>query len=144
MDLIIQLKRDEGEVLEVYLDSQGIPTAGVGHNLAAHGIDLPLGTSITQAQSDEWLQQDIDIVTSALEQHLPWTLELGDARKGAFQNLCFNMGIFKLLGFHHMLGYAQDGQWPEASAALLDSNYARQVGARANRLAEQLSTGEWV
>ena len=144
MDLITQLKRDEGQVLEVYLDSLGIPTAGCGHNLPAHGIDLPVGTPITQDQSDEWLQQDIDAATSALEQHLPWTLELDDARKGAFQNLCFNMGIFKLLGFHHMLGYAHVGQWPEASAALLDSNYARQVGARATRIAEQLTTGVWV
>src|SRR5689334_4709175 len=110
-----QLRRDEGEILHVYLDSLGIPTAGVGHNLPAHGIDLPLGTPITQEQSDEWLDQDIQIVTDQLQSHLPWSDALDEVRFGVLQNMGFNMGfnmgVIKLLGFHHFLGYMESSNY---------------------------------
>jgi len=138
-----QLKRDEGEILHVYLDSMGIPTAGVGHNLRAHGINLPVGTPITQAQSDEWLQQDISLACSILSAHLSWVDSLGDIRRAALQNMCFNMGIGKLLGFHHFLGFMESGNYEAASGEMLNSAWAVQVGARAKRLSLQVKTGVW-
>lgn len=127
--------------LKPYQDSVGVWTIGYGHNMEAHGDQIP--DFITQEQADQWLQEDIANATNALLNALPWVGGLDDARQGAFINLTFNMGIRKLLGFHHMLNYAQYGQWPEASSALLDSVYAREVGLRAQRLAAQLETGEW-
>lgn len=126
-----QLKRDEGERLYVYPDSKGIPTAGVGHNLEAHGIDLPLGTPITQEQSDTWLDEDIQTVTDQLQSHLPWSDALDEVRLGVLQNMCFNMGIGKLIGFHHFLGFMESGNYDIAANEMLDSVWAKQVGNRA-------------
>lgn len=140
-----QLKRDEGERLYVYPDSKGIPTAGVGHNLPAHGIDLPLGTPITQEQSDTWLDEDIQTVTDQLQSHLPWSDALDEVRFGVLQNMCFNLGIMRLLGFHHFLGYMESGDYPSAATEMLDSKWAKEdVGRRAYRLHDQVISGVWV
>lgn len=143
MDLLTQLRRDEGERLEVYLDSRGIRTAGVGHNLEAHGIDWPVGTPITQQQSDQWLADDIDATTTQLQARLPWTSSLDDARLGVLQNMAFNLGVIGLLGFHHTLTLVQAGDYAGAADAMLQSKWAEQTGARAHRLAEQMRTGIW-
>lgn len=147
-DLESQLKRDEGERLEVYLDSKGIPTAGVGHNLPAHGLDLPVGSAITQEQSDEWLEQDIGQATLLLVQHCPWAMDLDPIREGALLNMIFNMGwgdgTKGLSTFHHFLAMMRGAAWESAATEMLDSLWAKEVGVRAERLAQQVRTGQWV
>lgn len=138
-----QLKRDEGEVLEVYPDSLGIRTGGVGRNLEAHGIDWPIGTPISKAQSDLWLLEDSAKASAEVDEHLPWAKELDEARHGVLVNMCFNMGIGGLLGFKHMLDDCKAGNYDGAAGHMLQSKWAEQVGARAQRLATQMITGEW-
>lgn len=142
-NLLDQLKRDEGEVLHVYLDSRGIRTAGVGHNLEAHNIPLAVGTVITQQQSDAWLAEDILVASNAVSIHIPWSNSLDDIRKAVLQNMCFNMGIMKLLGFHLFLADMQNGQYKLASIEMLHSAWAIQVGDRSTRLSVQISLGQW-
>ena len=48
------------------------------------------------------------------------------------------MGINRLLGFKKTLGHLREGNYPAAADELLDSRYARQVGRRANELADTL------
>src|SRR5260370_1867130 len=134
-NLISQLKRDEGEVLHVYRDSRGILTAGVGHNCEAHNEGLAEGTPITQAQSDTWLEQDSKTACDQLSTHLSWTNSLDEVRRGALQNMCFNLGIGKLLLFHHTLGFIQTGNYTAASGEMLLSAWAGPVAVRAPRLA---------
>lgn len=136
MDLREQLKRDEGTRLQPYKDSLGFLTIGTGHCLDKKGI--------SQAASDFILDEDIAASDAELEKYLPWTLELDDARKGVFRNMCFNLGVHGLMGFRNALTLAQQGKFPEASAELLNSHWAEQVGARAQRLAKQLEEGIWV
>lgn len=138
-----QLIRDEGEVLHVYLDTKGIRTAGVGHNLEAHGIDLPVGTPITQEQSDSWLDQDIGITNNQLSSHILWASTLDEVRYGVLQNMCFNLGVVKLLGFHHFLGFLEYKHYESAADAMMDSMWAKQVGRRAYRLHDQVISGIW-
>jgi lysozyme len=42
-----------------------------------------------------------------------------------------------------MLEAAERGDWETAAREVLESRYHRQVGLRAERLAEQLRTGVW-
>lgn len=139
-----QLRRDEDEVLKVYLDTEGIPTAGVGHNLKAHGIDLPVGTPITPEESAQWLDEDIERVQFNLHKYLPWVTELDEVRQAVLANMSFNLGIIGLLGFHRTLTMIEAGNYPGAAAAMLESKWSEQVGARAQRLSRQMETGEWV
>jgi lysozyme len=148
-----QLQRDEGTVLHVYLDSLGIPTAGTGHNLQSHGINLPVGTPITQTQADIWLKQDMQVACDNLHTHLPWTDSMDNVRCGVLQNMSFNMGIASLLSFKNTLSLVQAKNYLAASHEMLSSLWAkkevakavlaRQVGNRANRLSLQMSSGVW-
>lgn len=138
-----QLRRDEGEVLHVYLDPLGIRTGGVGHNLEAHGIDWPVGTPITKAQSDEWLAQDLNDVANEIGAHLPWATTLSGAIYGVLQNMWFNMGQ-KVLGFKKMLAAIQKGDYRGAADDMAQSLWAKEVGPRAKRLEKQMATAEWV
>ena len=143
MTLETQLIRDEGKVLHVYLDSLGIRTAGVGHNLEAHGIDLPVGAGVSEEQCMTWLQQDIADVREFLSRELPWIVKLEVPRQAVLENMAFNLRE-KLLGFHNTFGLIQQGKYLEASEEMLKSRWATQVGARAHRLAKQLQENVWV
>ena len=57
--------------------------------------------------------------------------------------MTFNLGIGRLTEFHDFLAKMQTQDWQGASAAMLDSLWARQVGPRAQRLALQIQTGDW-
>ena len=130
-----QLVRDEELRLKPYTDSVGKLTIGVGRNLTDKGI------SFQEAQG--LLANDIADATADLQAKLPWTATLDDVRKGALLNMTFNMGIGGLLEFHDFLARMQRGDFSGAAGAMLDSLWARQVGARATRLSMQIQTGEW-
>lgn len=139
-----QLRRDEDEVLKVYLDSRGIESAGIGHNLIAHNINWPVGTPITKEMSDSWLKEDVQQAVDNLEEYLSWATEVKyGVRYWVLVNMTFNMGIHGLLQFYRMLTYFQDEDWLQAVAAMGLSLWASQVPNRVHRLQQQLLTGVW-
>jgi lysozyme len=142
-NLLDQLKRDEGCILRVYRDTKGILTAGVGHNCEAHGENLVEGQSISQEQADTWLQQDIQTAKNTLFSKLPWVVNLDFIRQSVLINMCFNMGINGLIQFHQTLQAIASGNYTLAAERMLQSTWASQVGARAKRLATQMSLGIW-
>lgn len=128
-----ELLRDEGLVTKPYKDSKGILTIGVGRNLEATGITVPEAMYL--------LDNDIDKVMAWLTQNLPWWVVLSDARQRALANMCFNLGGKRLLEFHKFLRALQDGDYTTAGIEMLDSDWAKQVGARAQRLHSLIVNG---
>ena len=135
MNLKEQLLRDEGLRLKPYRDTEGFLSIGVGRNLDGKGI--------TKDEAFELLDNDIIEVTNLLNAKLPWVKDLHGPRFAVLVNMGF-MGVVKLLEFKKMLAAIKAEDWNKAAAELLDSKYAKQVGERADRLAQQLITGEWV
>ncbi len=130
-----QLIRDEELRLKPYTDSVGKITIGVGRNLTDDGISF--------AEAQLLLSNDIATATADLQSRLPWTAALDPVRQGALLNMTFNLGIGGLLEFRDFLAKMQVGNYAAAAGAMLDSLWARQVGARATRLSTQIQTGEW-
>lgn len=135
MTLTDQLVRDEGLRLKPYQDLVGKWTIGVGRNLSDVGISTDEAMVL--------LSNDVLEATKSLEQAFPWTSALDEVRLGALINMTFNMGIGGLSGFRLFLAAVQQGNWDEAKKQMLDSSWADQVGARAQRLALQVESGEW-
>jgi lysozyme len=54
--------------------------------------------------------------------------------------MAFNLGA-KLRGFKDFLGAVEAKDWAKASAAMLDSTWAKQTKTRADRLAKMMLTG---
>lgn len=136
MTLREQLIRDERRAVKPYTDTVGKITIGVGRNLTDKGLSL--------AEVELLLDHDIADVELDLQDHLPWAGSLDDARQGVLKNMCFNLGLAGLLGFHRMLVALQAGDYLTAAKEMRTSKWAEQVGARAERLARQMESGLWV
>ena len=134
--LIAQLRIDEGVRYEPYLDTVGIPTVGVGHNLQAKplpdGWDYPL----TDEQVDQLLADDLQEVFDGLDARLAWWRTLDIDRQRVMANMAFNLGLKGLLGFNNTLAAIQQGRYSAAGSGMMASRWATQVGARADRLAD--------
>lgn len=135
MTIIDQLMRDESVRLKPYQDTVGKWTIGVGRNLTDNGI--------TTAEAEYMLGNDVYKARQDLLAACPWCDKFDDARFGALINITFNVGIGSLLQFRKALAACQVGDWETAATEFLDSKWAEQVGARAQRLALQLRTGRW-
>jgi lysozyme len=131
--IVEDLVRDEGIELKPYRCPVGRLTIGVGRNLDDVGI--------TKREALFLLGQDIARTEEQFDRLLPWWRSLSEARQRALLNMGFNLGIKRLLGFHDMLGALEAGEWELAAASALDSQWARQVGARAGRIARLLKEG---
>jgi len=134
MTIIEQLKRDEGIRRTAYQDSLGIWTVGVGHNLR-----VPL----SDAAIEQILADDLLAVDTACRA-LPVWYQLSPARQGVLLNMAFNLGFAGLMGFQKMHAALRAHDYERAAAEMLDSDAAREVGARYDRLAKQMIEDVWV
>ena len=131
--LIEELKRDEGVVLTLYQCSAGKNTIGVGRNLDDRGI--------TDDESDYLLGNDINICIEELTNAFPWFKDLSDTRQRVMVNMCFNLGLSRLMGFKKFLAAMEAGEWETAGVEMLDSRWAVQVGPRSTRLKDLVLEG---
>lgn len=151
--LTAELIRDEDERFKVYRCTANKRTIGVGRNLddvgiskaetAALGITVASACTngITRPQSRALLTNDIDACERQLDAKLPWWRKLCDVRQRVLLNMCFNLGITRLLGFKNTLAAMEAGRFAAAAAGMRASLWARQVGARADRLALMMEKG---
>lgn len=127
------LLRDEGLRLKPYRDSVGKLSIGIGRNLDDVGISA--------AEAEVLLETDIAHAAADLDRALPWWRGLSEARQRALLNMAFNLGLPRLLGFTAMLADLERGDFAAAAREAVDSRWARQVGARAQRIAMLLAEG---
>lgn len=146
MDMVLleaELRRDEGVRYWPYKDTATPPrdTVGCGHNIQAHPLPPNWTYPLTPAQVTQLLEQDIADTLANLDRNLPWWRGLDEVRQRVVANLAFNLGIGKLLGFKNTLAAMQRGSYAVAAAGMLNSLWAKQVGARAQRLASAMEHG---
>ena len=137
-ELIDQIKQDEGLRLTAYQDTRGNWTIGYGHTPAIEG------ELWDEQRAEDQLILDLDQAADDLDKALPWAEGMGVVRWSVFVNMTFNMGIEHLLGFPETLAAAQAGDYEKTAEGMLNSLWAKQVGDRAVRLAQQMRTGVWV
>lgn len=133
MSLIQQLKVHEGDKKFPYKDTVGKITIGVGRNLTDVGL--------SEDEIEYLLANDIKRVFLDLDSHLPWWRTLDQTRQDVLADMCFNMGIGGLMQFKNTLAAIQAHDWSKASAGMLASTWAKQVGKRAVTLAQMMETG---
>lgn len=133
--LIAELRRDEGVRYFPYIDSVGIQTVGVGHNMKALPLPAAWNFPLTDAQVNQLLASDLANVFKDLDHFLPWWRNLTYVRQRCIANMCFNLGITSLMGFKNTLASVQSGHYADAAKGMLASKWAAQVGDRAKRLA---------
>jgi lysozyme len=129
---------DEGLRLDAYADGGGVWTIGVGHT----GPEVTRGLCWTRAACLEALEHDIARAERGLDQHLAWWRRLSAPRQDVLANMAFNLGVEGVLKFRHTLQAVEAEAWALAAERMLGSEpWRTEVGARAERLAEQMRTG---
>ena len=138
MNIVQQLKNEEGSVPHAYQDSLGYWTIGVGRL-----IDERKGGLLYPDEIDYLLQNDVNRKTDGLNDALPWFHLLDEARQAVLIGMAFQMGVKGLLAFTTTLSHVRVGRYAEAAVAMLESLWARQTPERAARMSKQMETGEW-
>ena len=145
--LVERIKAAEGFRSLPYRDSLGYWTIGYGKLLSTDKT-LLFNEALTLAggpwsieKATEAIKDSLAYCEVTLIETFPWFHALESVRHECFIELCYNMGINRLSGFTNLLKAAENGQWVRAAIELMDSLYAKQVGARAKRIAIALGTG---
>ena len=155
-DLIEKLIVAEGLRLQVYKDTLGIDTIGIGRNLEDRGItkeeldDLDIPTiehvyeyGITEADAVYLATNDVQIVEEELVRAQPCVDRLDSVRQLILIDMAFNMGVPRLCKFKKMWAAVECGDYPTAAKEMLDSRWAKQVKGRATKLANAMHNGEF-
>ena len=135
-----QIKLHEGEVLEIYEDSLGYATLGVGHLIKEDDpeFDMKLGTPISQEVVDKYFDEDFD-------KHLEETYRVCENANIDFDKLpediqhvlvdmCFNLGPTRLSKFKNMLKACSQSDWKEMAVQMVNSRWFIQVKSRGKTL----------
>ena len=135
-----EIKADEGEVLEVYLDHLGYPTIGIGHLVRAEDEEFgkPPGTAITAERSRELFARDIQSAIEDCERLYGQWHNWPEEVQLIMVNMCFNLGVTRLAKFKNMHNMLSQHKWKEAAEEGRDSKWYRQVTNRAERLMTRL------
>jgi lysozyme len=128
-----QLKIHEGVKYVSYLDTVGLPTAGIGHLLRTDEIvRFPVPTPVSEAQVTAWFEQDAQISIAGAQRTLGVEVwgNLTDTRKRACADLCFNLGQPRLSRFVRFIAAMKVGDYNAAGESLRNSKWFTQVGRR--------------
>jgi lysozyme len=131
-DLKNWIKKHEGLHSHSYLDETGNLIIGWGHNINEKGLRIDEANLIF----DNDFEQCIDELS-----YFKWYKDQPDNVKGALIDMCFNLGIGRLLGFRKMISALMRNDYTQAAIECLDSKWAEQVGERAKDVALMLRQG---
>ena len=126
------IKHHEGLNLRLYKDTVNKTTIGYGRNIQDNGI--------SQSEADFMFENDFNRCEHDLKSY-SWYLVQPQNVKDALMNMCFNLGINRLLGFKKMILALIDKDYTKAAIEALDSKWAKQVGQRAKDIALMMRQG---
>lgn len=120
-------------------------TIGFGHT----GPDVSPGAVWTLEKCNEVLRHDAEKHCGQVSAAFPWVARLDPVRQDVLFNMGFNMGCAPnapkgrrgLADFVNTMKMVEIGDYDRAAVGMLNSAWARQVGARSTRLAKMMRTG---
>lgn len=142
--------KHEGMRLVSYKDSLGYPTIGIGFLLSRKnarsrleqvGVTTFVPLRITEEQALALLDLDISDALTDLRIMFDDFDTLSDNRKAVLVDMYYNLGGIRLRGFVHFIAAVRKGLWQEAGSQMLQSDWSKQVGARAVEDQNLLVTG---
>jgi lysozyme len=133
--LIEILRRHEGVKNTLYKCTSDKWTIGVGRNLEDVGL--------SEEEIDFLLLNDIVRTKELMDDYIPWHSDLDEVRQEALINFVFNVGIGTTMKFKNAMAALEEHDYDTAATEMLDSNWAKQVGSRAEEVTQMIKTGEY-
>jgi len=126
------IKKNEAFKSHPYLDTVGKLTIGWGRNIEDNGI--------SKEEADYLFDNDFARCQRELAPYA-WYVNQPQNVQYALMNMCFNLGIGRLLGFRRMITALIVKDYTKAAKEALDSKWAGQVGDRAKQVALMMRQG---
>ncbi len=120
------IKGHEGLNLKPYICKEGRVSIGYGRNIQDNGISID--------EAELLFNNDLNKTEKELLQY-GWYLNSPTNVKDALLNMCFNLGIQKLLTFTKMINAIIDKNYTQAAKEVMESKWAHQALKRAKDVA---------
>lgn len=111
------IKSFEGLELTAYHDIANVPTIGYGHTKTVTHLDVTRKKTITKAEADELLQEDLSLFVSGVN-NLTKKISLNQNQFDALVSLAFNIGL-GALGRSTVLKKLKKSKYLKAAEAIL-------------------------
>ncbi len=148
-----QLIRHERKVPKMYLDSEQIPTIGVGFNLNRADAESKIKSlgfdyadvragkaAFNDTQIDTLLNEDIETALSDCRSVFNQFDTLSDVRQRVLTDMMFNLGKTKFVQFQKLIDAVKRNDFDAAATEMVDSKWYKQVGTRSKTLVDMMRT----
>lgn len=119
-----------GKTYEKGQEIKGKLTIGIGHNIEDNGL------------SDEVVRQifreDLEDATNDCFATFPNWNSITVNRRAALASMMFNLGLTRFRKFHKLIYAVKSGDWQMAAIECLDSDAARKLPKRYEKLAQMI------
>ena len=158
MNIFEMLRIDEGCKLDLYKDTEGYWTIGIGQlitknpskDVARAELDKLMGRvcngRITQHEAETLFNRSVEKARASVMRNAelkPVYDSLDEVRRCALINMVFQMGEAGVAGFTNSLRLLQQKRWDEAAVNLAQSKWYKQTPNRAKRVISTFKTGTW-
>ena len=143
LELINELKREEGFRDRVYQCSLGVDTIGYGFNVAYLTKDeLALNGGFIEPMSEEVatkiLESKVSKLIKAVDEVYSWIDRLPEVVKIGLYDMIYQLGIKGFGSFVNTQKYLKALDYPKAIENIKNSKWAKQTPRRANNLIKRL------
>ena len=150
MNVIDLLKKHEGFRSRVYRCTANKETIGYGYNLDANPLHLTVfeldrlkNKGIAEKTAENLLIDQVYKIKFELDKEIHWWLKINQTRRDVLIDMAYNLGVGGLMQLKKILDKIEEGDYSQASIAMLDSKWSKQVHGRANELSEMMRTGSY-
>ena len=135
-----ELKRDEGCRTDIYIDTEGHATVGIGHLIVSSDPEYgkPAKTEVTDERVQELFTQDVGIALKDCNAVFPNFDTLPQEAQRIIANMMFNLGRPRFMAFKKLIAAVNAKNWSKAADEMVDSRWYGQVGNRSQRLVERM------
>lgn len=132
------LIRHEGYVAEIYLDTEHLPTFGIGHLVVETDLEhgWPVGTPVTDERILQVFKDDCEVAVNDADILVNDLCSHPDSVIRVLVNMVFNLGRPRLSKFKNMLAAVEARDYSKAADEMIDSKWYGQVGRRSEELVE--------
>lgn len=143
IELINELKREEGFRASIYQCSEGVDTIGYGFNVSYLTKDeLALNGGFIEPMSEEIatkiLEAKVSKLIKSVDEVYSWIDNLPEVVKIGIYDMIYQLGIKGFGSFVNTQKYLKALDYPKAIENIKNSKWAKQTPRRANNLIKRL------
>ena len=143
LELINELKREEGFRASIYQCSEGVDTIGYGFNVKYLSKDeLDLNGGFIEPMSEEVatkiLESKVNKLIKAVDESYSWIDNLPEVVKIGIYDMIYQLGIKGFGSFVNTQKYLKLLDYPKGIENIKNSKWAKQTPRRANNLIKRL------